>query len=279
MVSALPAGVPTLVGVPYDHGSSYLRGAALAPPCIRDALTCASSNLSTEDGRALDDGVPWRDAGDVVLHAGDVPGQIERRVAQVIAEGGRPLVLGGDHSITYPVVRAVAAATPALTILHFDAHADLYDTLDGDRHSHACPFARIMEEGLARRLVQVGVRTLTRHQREQAARFGVEIIDMRAIAAGARPDVSGPLYVSLDLDVLDPACAPGVSHWEPGGLSTRELLTMLQAIEAPLVGADLVEFNPRRDPSGLTAMVAAKLLKELLATFSPSLDGAGRVIG
>jgi agmatinase len=279
MVGESPRGIPTLVGVPYDRGSSYLRGAALAPSRIRDALGCASSNLSTEDGQALDGGLVWRDAGDIECGAGDVHGAIERRVSQVIAEGGRPLVLGGDHSITFPVVRAVAAAIPSLTILHFDAHADLYDTLDGDRYSHACPFARIMEEGLVRRLVQVGIRTLTRHQREQAARFGVEIIDMRALAAGARPDVSGPVYVSLDLDVLDPAFAPGVSHWEPGGLSTRELLTMLQAIAAPLVGADLVEYNPQRDPTGMTAMVAAKLLKELLAQFAPSRSAAGRGAG
>jgi arginase len=97
----------------------------------------------------------------------------------------------------------------------------------------------------------------------------VEVIDMRAVAAGVRPVVSGPLYVSVDLDVLDPAYAPGVSHWEPGGLTTRELLTMLQAIEAPIVGADVVEYNPRRDlyrdEQGFTAMVAAKVVKELMA--------------
>lgn len=185
-------------------------------------------------------------------------------MADVLRNGGRPLVLGGDHSVTYPVVRAVAAAHGPFTLLHFDAHADLYDELDGDRFSHACPFARIMEEGLVARLVQVGIRTLTAHQRAQAARFGVEVVDMRAVAAGARPQVSGPVYVSVDLDVLDPSCAPGVSHWEPGGLTTRELLTMLQAIDAPIVGADLVEYNPLRDASGMTAMVVAKVCKELL---------------
>ena len=121
-----------------------------------------------------------------------------------------------------------------------------------------------MEEGLVSRLVQVGIRTLTAHQREQAARFGVEVIDMRAVAAGVRPQVSGPVYVSLDLDVLDPSFAPGVSHWEPGGLSTRELLTMLQSLDGDVVAADLVEYNPLRDPTGMTGMVAAKVLKELL---------------
>ena len=263
------SGLPTILGVPWDGHSSYLRGPAQAPARIREALRLGSSNLSTEDGRSLEDTDWWRDAGDLRLEsATTVRADIERGVSDILADGGRPLVLGGDHSVSYPVVRAVAAAAAPFTIVHFDAHADLYDALDGDRFSHACPFARIMEAGLAQRLVQVGIRTLTPHQRAQAARFGVEVIDMRAFAAGARPDVSGPVYVSVDLDALDPAFAPGVSHWEPGGLSTRELLGMLHAIDAPIVGADLVEYNPLRDLTGMTGMVAAKLLKELLATMA-----------
>lgn len=258
--------IPTLIGVPYDGSSSYLQGSAEAPARIREALRSASANLFTESGESLEDGTRWHDAGDLELHkAASVRADIERGIARVLDGGGRPLALGGDHSVSHPIVRAVAAAHPGITLLHFDAHADLYDEFEGDRFSHACPFARIMEEGLVTRLVQVGLRTLTSHQRAQAERFGVEIIDMRAYAAGARPRLSGPVYVSLDIDVLDPAFAPGVSHWEPGGLSTRELLTMLQAIDVPIVGADLVEFNPRRDPSGMTAMVAAKLVKELIA--------------
>ena len=259
------SGIPTLLGVPYDAGSSHMRGPSQAPPRIREALYSPSSNLSTESGRSLADTTWWHDAGDLSLSSSlTVRADIEAAVATVLRAGGRPLVLGGDHSVTYPVVRAVAAAGGPFTLLHFDAHVDLYDALNGDRFSHACPFARIMEEGLVSRLVQVGIRTLTAHQREQAARFGVEVIDMGAVAAGARPQVSGPVYVSLDLDVLDPAFAPGVSHWEPGGLSTRELLTMLQAMDGEVVAADLVEYNPLRDPTGMTGMVAAKVLKELL---------------
>lgn len=259
------AGLPTLLGAPYDASSSYLRGPLQAPARIRQALHSPSSNLSTESGRSLAEMDWWRDAGDLRLTSpATVRADIEAGVADVLRNGGRPLVLGGDHSVTYPVVRAVAAAHGPFTLLHFDAHADLYDELDGDRFSHACPFARIMEERLVARLVQVGIRTLTAHQRAQAARFGVEVLDMRAVAAAVRPQVSGPVYVSVDLDVLDPAFAPGVSHWEPGGLTTRELLTMLQAIDAPIVGADLVEYNPLRDATGMTAMVAAKVCKELL---------------
>ena len=176
------------------------------------------------------------------------------------------IALGGDHSVTYPILRAVNARYRQPTILHIDAHADLYDEFEGDRYSHACPFARIMEEGLAARLVQVGIRTLSAHQRAQADRFGVEVIDMRAWVAGMRPIVEGPVYISVDLDGIDPAFAPGVSHWEPGGLTVRDVLGMIQDIRSPIVGADVVEFNPRRDPSGMTAMVAAKIVKELAGT-------------
>jgi arginase family enzyme len=151
-----------------------------------------------------------------------------------------------------------------LTVMHFDAHPDLYDELDGNRFSHACPFARIMESGRVARLIQVGIRSTTRHQREQALRFGVEMYEMRHRPWRLPMTLPGPLYISLDLDVLDPAFAPGVSHFEPGGLTTRELIDILQGLQGNVVGADIVEFNPRQDASGRTAMVAAKLLKEMV---------------
>src|SRR6185503_15943007 len=130
--------------------------------------------------------------------------------------GARPVSLGGDHSVTYPILRAVRPHAPTVTILHIDAHPDLYDEFEGDRYSHACPFARIMEERLADRLVQVGIRTLTAVQRAQAERYGVEVIDMRAWVAGRRPTLREPVYVSIDIDAFDPAFAPGVGHREPG---------------------------------------------------------------
>jgi arginase len=191
--------------------------------------------------------------------------------------GVRPILLGGDHSITYPIVRGVRRTSGPLTILHVDAHTDLYDEFEGDRFSHACPFARIMEEGLATRLVQIGIRTLTRHQREQADRFGVEIIDMRAWIRGARPEISKTetIYLSIDLDGLDPAFAPGVSHPEPGGLTVRVVLSLIQGLEAPMTAADIVECNPDLDPSGVTSLVAAKFLKEIAAAMQ-SIPGLWR---
>jgi arginase len=244
-----------------------LRGAAQAPPLIRQALGSDSSNLWTESG--LDLGAP-----NVLNHAGDLElpqnqeaafTRIEEAVAVQVGAGKKLLVLGGDHSITWPVLRAFSHAHPRLTILHFDAHPDLYHEFQGSRYSHACPFARIMEEGLAERLVQVGIRTMNAHQRQQAHRFGVEVLEMKNQASFAGLNLSGPLYVSFDMDVLDPAFAPGVSHWKRGGLSVREALGIIQRIERPVVGADVVEYNPTRDVSHRTAMVAAKIVKELAA--------------
>jgi agmatinase len=186
-------------------------------------------------------------------------------VAKCLTEGAVPLALGGDHSISFPVVQAVAAHHGPVDILHFDAHPDLYDELGGDPRSHASPFARIMEQGLARRLVQVGIRTLNRHCRDQAERFGVEIVPMRGFAPERVPRLAGPLYISIDLDAFDPAFAPGVSHHEPGGLSVRHVLDVLDRMAAPVVGADIVEYNPSRDVNGVTAVLAAKLVKEVAA--------------
>jgi agmatinase len=255
-----------LLGVPWDEHSSFERGAAAAPPLIRAAMRSPSSNLSTESGLDLSWESRFSDAGDIEVPEGErALGTIEGVVRALVASGARVMALGGDHAITYPVLRAHAAAFPGLTLLHFDAHPDLYDEFEGDRLSHACPFARIMEEGLAARLVQVGIRTLNAPQRAQVARFGVELVEMKDF----RPDLvvraSGPVYVSVDLDGLDPAFAPGVSHPEPGGLSTRDVLGVLQRLEGQLVGADVVELNPARDSGGTTARVAAKFTKELVA--------------
>ena len=263
--STRPLGV-ALIGFPYDESSSFQRGTAAAPPLIRRALHVDSSNLWSETLIDLGAEGVLHDVGDVDCGGREsVRGNIEAAIAWVLSRGLVPISLGGDHSITYPIVKTFRRTYPRLSLLQLDAHPDLYAEFDGDRYSHACPFARIMEEGLVDRLVQVGVRTMNGHQREQAEGFGVEVIDMRAWFAGLHLTFASPLYVSIDLDVLDPAFAPGVSHPEPGGLSMRDVIGVIQAIGSPIVGADLVEYNPSNDPLGLTGRVCAKLLKELAA--------------
>lgn len=275
-----------LLDLPFDANSSYLRGAAQAPALIREALYSDSSNRWTENGTDL--GGDGMFATVDTLALGAFPAQeafarLTDQVAILLDQGFSPIALGGDHSVTYPVVRAFAKHYPRLNILHFDAHPDLYDEFEGNRLSHACPFARIMEEKLAARLVQVGIRTMNGHQREQAERFGVEVIEVRALRDDLALKFDGPLYISFDMDALDPAFAPAVSHHEPGGLSTRQAIALIQDVQAPqIVGADIVEYNPAREPQefrvslgkvyppeaarpSITAMAAAKLLKEIAA--------------
>jgi agmatinase len=256
-----------VVGIPLDHNSSYLRGAAAAPEKIREAFCCDSSNLWTETGIDLGScyGSGWQIDNPLEFTGETDPFVIiEREIDSRLQAGKRVLSLGGDHSITYPVIVAHAKKYPCLNILHLDAHPDLYDELGGNRHSHACPFARIMERQLAARLVQVGIRTMNGHQRQQAERFGVEVVSMRNLDGLAALTFAGPLYISIDLDCLDPAFAPGVAHHEPGGMTTREVVNLIQDLPGEIVGGDIVEYNPARDVQGMTGMVAAKLLKELL---------------
>ena len=255
---------PILVGIPFDAQSSYLRGPADAPPKIREALACDASNQWTETGVDLGVAGIYEDAGDLALNEQDAFAVVERSVGELIDSGKRPVSLGGDHSITFPIVKAFARRYSDLAIFHFDAHPDLYDEFEGNRLSHACPFARIMEAGLAKRLVQVGIRTINRHQREQAQRFGVEVVEMSALPAYDKLKGSKQVYITFDMDVLDPAFAPGISHREPGGMSVREAIAHLHAIQGRIVGADVVEYNPVQDLDGLTATVAAKILKEIL---------------
>ncbi len=254
----------SVLGVPFDAASSFLRGPAQAPNEIRKAFHSNSSNYFTERGIDLSEIGIWLDAGDLAFDAGNPLSLLENSIQNLLTQDHRVLTLGGDHSITYPVVKAFAKKYGRLNILHIDAHADLYDSFEGDKYSHACPFARIMEEELAVRLVQVGIRTLSKHQREQATRFGVEIFEMKDWNNTIQFHFQGPTYLSLDIDAIDSAFAPGVSHHEPGGFTSREVINIIQSVKGNLVGADLVEFNPTRDASGITAMLAAKLFKELL---------------
>ena len=255
-----------IIGIRYDENSSFTKGAADAPPQIRAALRSDAWNLTSENGTDLSDDSIFFDAGDIEPVPGsEMNALIENSVYTLIADGLAPISLGGDHSITHPIVRAFARKYKDLSLLHFDAHPDLYDHYQGNRNSHASPFARIMEQKLVKRLVQVGIRTFTAHQREQAQKFGVEAIEMHNLTPNLQLEFDSPVYISFDIDALDPAFAPGVSHREPGGLSTRQAIDLIQRLKGKVVGADIVEFNPRMDPLHITGTVCAKLLKEIAA--------------
>ena len=257
-----------LIGLPTDQNSSFERGTAFAPAAIREALWSDRGNLSTSDGLEIGSDIDLVDRGDLPLSDSDVADddvKIARAIDDVLALGAVPISLGGDHAVTYPLVAAIAARRGPVNILHFDAHPDLYADFEGNPRSHATPFARIMEGGHAARLVQVGIRTLTRHCRDQADRFGVEIVPMADFHPDKVPVLGSPLYISIDLDGIDPSESPGVVHPEPGGLTVREVLAILSKQTAEIVGADIVELNPSRDINGVTAILAAKFIRELAA--------------
>ncbi len=271
-----------LIGLPFDGASSFLQGSAKAPEAVRRVLHAGSANWFSELGvevrPSIDGGPGWVDLGDVEL-ADDAPtahSQIRKAITEATADGSLVISIGGDHFVTWPIIEALATRHKNLTIVHIDAHPDLYDELDGDRFSHACPFARIMEAGLAARLVQYGIRTATTHQREQVERFGVEMHEIHSWD-GSLAELEGPVYLTIDVDGLDPAFAPAVSHHEPGGLTMRQVLGIIHHISAQiaerpsgvqLVGADIVEINPDRDIHDMTAMVGAKLVRECLGILS-----------
>jgi arginase len=259
------ATVPvSILGIPHDDNSSFSKGPSEAPPLIRRELRCDAYSAWSETG--IDFSVPGRlvDLGDIEFDGSSDPwDRIEREVGRALESGDPLICLGGDHAITHPILRAVRRRHARLTILHIDAHPDLYHAYQGNLRSHASPFARIMEERLADRLIQVGLRAITDHHRDQFRRFGVEVVEAGRWSDTLRLELTTPVYISLDLDGLDPACAPGVSHREPGGPSTRQVIDLIHRIEQPIVAADIVEYNPRHDISSMTALVAAKLLKEI----------------
>ena len=262
----LQSGMVAVVGIPFDANSSFMQGPALAPAKIRKAWDSGSMNLCAESGIDLDAQANFVDLGDLdIAGAPAIIEKILKDIDELLSQNVRIIALGGDHAITYPVMKSCSTRFAKLDILHLDAHPDLYDSYDGNRYSNACPFARIMDEKLASRLIQVGIRTLNPHQRSQARKFGVEIIDMQNLHKAGAIQWENPIYLSIDLDVLDPAFAPGVSHYEPGGMSTRQVIELIQGLPVPIAGADIVEFNPIRDPQEITAMVAAKILKEVAA--------------
>ncbi|WP_103069500.1 agmatinase [Aquimarina sediminis] len=247
-------------GIQFDKKSSFQRGSALAPPLIREALHCGSLNLFTENGKTIKTDT-IKDKGDFNISEYF---EIEKITENHLKSNHKIFTLGGDHSITFPIIKAYQTKYPKLDILHIDAHSDLYDVFDGDKYSHACPFARIMENQFAAKLVQVGIRTLNTHQAEQAERFNVEIHQMKNLDIHKIPEFKNPLYISLDMDGFDPAYAPGVSHHEPGGLSSRQVIDIIQNIKSEVIGADIVEYNPNRDFQNMTAFLAAKMMKEIL---------------
>ena len=255
-----------LLGLPTDRNSSYLTGPAKAPAAVRALMREDMMEMTSSAGVKITDPEVLHDLGDVALDGSEGEHELICQFSRQAFQRGPTLLLGGDHSITYPILKGYVGsgrAAPHLVVI--DAHPDLYPEYNGNPLSHACPFARIMEEKLAASLIQVGIRASNPLLVAQTERFGVRAFGPEELAAARQALPHGEVYISFDLDGLDPAFAPGVSHHEPGGLTTRESLALIEAIPGRVMGADLVEYNPDRDVSRMTAAVAVKLLKELVA--------------
>jgi agmatinase len=256
-----------LIGIPFDLNSSFLRGPALAPPRIRLQEKDGSANSFSESCTEIVNGKNYFDLGDMSfdeVKSESVYQSIKKKITDELSNDSKIISFGGDHSVSFPIIEAFSTKYKDLNVLHLDAHPDLYENFENNRYSHASPFARLMERNCIKSLTQVGIRTLNSHQKAQAHKYGVKIIEMKNFNYDFLKDLKAPLYLSLDLDVLDPAFAPGVSHHEPGGMTSRDLLKIVQSLPVPIVGADIVEYNPTRDSNNTTAMVAYKLFKEIV---------------
>jgi agmatinase len=279
-----------IVGVPFDSGVSYRPGARFGPAHVR-----ASSKLLRPYNPALD-ASPFgtqqvADAGDVGVNPFDLTeaiGTIDRAVTDLRGDGAQVLTLGGDHTIALPVLRAVARDLGPVAVLHFDAHLDTWDTYFGAPYTHGTPFRRASEEGLIdlERSMHVGIRgpLYHRHDLEDDAVLGFQIVraddygddGVASVVQRIRRRLAdGPVYVSVDIDVLDPAHAPGTGTPEAGGLTSRELLNTIRGLlGVDIVGADIVEVSPPYDHAELTGIAAAHVAFELLSVLALNRQGS-----
>ena len=255
----------SVIEIPTDINSSFISGSSKAPPLIKSEFNSEATNKFSENGINLEHIDHWINIENLNINDQKKAFQsIKSVIRNELINDKYCVSIGGDHSITYPIISAYGPFFPKINIVHFDAHPDLYENFDDNPFSHASPFARIMENNLASSLTQIGIRTMNEHQKNQAMQYGVNVVGMDQLSSDIKLNFVDPVYISIDLDGLDPAFAPGVSHPEPGGLSTREVIDIISNINGKVIGADIVEYNPDRDINNLTAITAAKLLKEVM---------------
>jgi agmatinase len=285
-----PADVDVLIcGAPFDGGTTYRPGARFGPRAVR-AASALTRGFHPAQGLDLFDHLRCADGGDILC----IPMSMERtleniraRVNQIARAGAVPAIVGGDHSISLGVLRGLAEVHGPLGLIHFDAHSDTYGPAwDIDLH-HGTIFRNAFEEGLLRKgdVLQLGIRgpLTSGTDFDNARKYGFRIIDVDRIKrnlATVEAELAllagrGPFHVSVDLDALDPAYAPGTGTPVPGGLTSYEALSLLRALAGvSIVGCDVVEISPDHDPSGNTSLLAATLLAELLASLAKSRANA-----
>ncbi|TFB54242.1 MULTISPECIES: agmatinase [unclassified Cryobacterium] len=281
-----------IVGIPFDSGVSYRPGARFGPAHVREASRLLRPYNPAQDVFPFD-AQQVADAGDIAANPFDIAAavaEIEAGARQLSEHADRLVAIGGDHTIALPLLRVAHAQHGPVAVLHFDAHLDTWDTYFGAPMTHGTPFRRASEEGLIdlTASMHVGIRgpLYSKDDLEDDARLGFaivtsEFVEEHGVAAAVeriRARVGdAPLYISIDIDVLDPAHAPGTGTPEAGGLTSRELLRMLRALaDLRIIGADVVEVAPAYDHAQLTAVAASHIVYELLSAMAPGVTHPDR---
>ena len=271
-----------VVGVPFDSAVTYRPGARFGPNAIRQGSRLIRGYNPELDIKPFEV-CQFADAGDIACNPFDINQAVEQIAAQLTelqSDGTRAVILGGDHSVALPSLRAVHAVHGPVALVHFDAHLDTWDSYYGADITHGSPFRRAYEEGLLLdRNVHVGVRGSIYDKQDlvEDANFGFSVVTCSQIdQLGADGIVSkirervgdAPVYVSVDIDVLDPAHAPGTGTPEAGGMTSRELLEVVRGLDnVNLVGVDVVEVSPAYDHAEITSIAAANVTWEFLSVF------------
>ena len=282
----LPAAATTegldvaFCGIPMDIGTSNRPGTRLGPRQIRDeSRMLRPFNMAT--GAAPFDHLQCADIGDVAINTFDLKksvGIIETHYDQILAANALPLTMGGDHTLTWPILRAIRKKHGPVALIHVDAHADINDTMFGEKVAHGCPFRRAFEDDCLQndKVFQIGLRGTgySPDDFDWGRKNGWTVIQaeecwhrsLKPLMAEIRAKIGdAPVYLSYDIDSLDPAFAPGTGTVEPGGLTIWQGLEIVRGCAGlNLVGGDLVEVSPPYDPSGNTALIGANLLYEML---------------
>ncbi len=279
-----PAGLDVaLLGIPFDGGVVYRPGPRFAPRDIRQ-----HSSLIRPYHPVLKvspfDVLRVADVGDVdvnPLNIEDTHARVEQAITAILNAGAIPVCVGGDHSLSLAILRAVARRHGPVGMVHVDSHQDMWDAYFGNRYFHGAPFRRAVEEGLldTHRIVQVGIRgpVYSEADFDFGRQHGVTVIRAENVAREGigwvqeqlRAVSGGPVYLSFDIDGVDPAFAPGTGTPEVGGLTSREALEIVRALVGlPLVGADVVEVSPPYDHGNITALLAANLLFEIVSVLA-----------
>lgn len=267
------ASKAVIYGMPMDYTVSFRPGSRFGPPRIRE-VSIGLEEYSPYLDRSLED-IVYFDAGDLLLPFGNAARSLDiigEFVRGVLADGKMPVGLGGEHLVSWPVFQAVYEKYPDLAIVHFDAHADLREQYEGEPLSHSTPLRKAAGLIGGKNIYQFGIRSGSREE-WQYARENINFHPYEVLEPLKKvlPELAGrPVYLTIDIDVLDPSCAPGTGTAEAGGITSKELLDAVHAIAKAginVVGCDLVEVAPAYDPTEQTPIVASKVIREMLLGF------------